>query len=152
MALTLWISCDDEALFRTVSNVELGTYPDDILTGKLENEGSIANMRHAFVLGGKGIWIPKDTDQEYPFIHIRNSSAYREGLILTPYSEIDVKYHSEKRRKQTIEERTGIHRVELYGDEQEDFIERVFRTYQTHPLINKFVERDHHLLVYSSRN
>lgn len=86
-----------------------------------------------------------EREHQYQFVYIKNSSAYPEGLILTPYSRIDVKYHL---RNKTIDERMPFQREELMGNDEDDFVERVFRTY-CDSLIRKQSDRDYHLVLYS---
>ena len=145
--MDLWLREEDKNLFEEACKIELDSYRDDILTGKLDNEGLLAKIGKKFVLGKHSIWKPKDSDQEYPFVRIRNSSSYSNGLILTPYSAIDVEYHLGVR---TIDKKTKFERVELTGSDGDDFVERAFNTYYN-PMVHKWNEKDQHFLLYSVR-
>lgn len=148
--IELWLREQDKTLLENLSKVSLSGYLDSsvgrILTGTLDNPGVLSKIRKEFVLGRESVWIPKDTDQKYHFVRIDNSSAYSNGLILTPYSAIDVEYHL---RSKTIDKKTRFERVELEGMEKEDFVERVFRTYYGF-LVRKFGYKDDHFLLYST--
>ncbi|MEK6852521.1 MAG: hypothetical protein AABX59_01450, partial [Nanoarchaeota archaeon] len=76
----------------------------------------------------------------------KQTEAYPEGLILTPYSLHDVKFHLKVR---TIDEKTKFHREELIGDESQGIVHRAFRTYYD-SLIRKFSEGDNHMILYST--
>ena len=148
MSLNLWLREQDKTLFRGLCKISLNSCKDKILTGTLDNPGLLAKVGKKFVLGKTSVWIPRDTDKKYYFVRIDNSSAYSNGLILTPYSEIDVTYHL---KSKTIDRKTKFERVELEGMDTADFIERVFRTYYG-LLVRKFNEKDQHFLLYSTRN
>lgn len=149
MALDLWIETFDEELFKNICQVSLKQYNDHLLTGKLDNEGTLSKFGKKFVLGRKEVWIPKSMEKSrrgYSFVRINNNSSYPLGLILTPYSDIDVKYH---RNSRTIDQKTNFERIELFGSDQDDFIERVFKTYKN-SLVHKPKEKDNHFILYSS--
>jgi hypothetical protein len=141
--ISLWLREQDRELFGEAC--DLGSYQGEILTGELENTGVLAKLRKQFVLGKEGIWKPRDTDQEYHFVRIDNNSAYPDGLVLTPYSETDVKYHL---RTKTIDETTRLAREELAGADSMDFVERVFGTYYG-SVVRRLAERDQHFILYS---
>lgn len=143
MSLRLWLREQDKTLLEELSKISLNSYGDQILTGILDNPGLLAKIGKRFVLGKEGIWIPKDTDQKYHFIRIRNSSVYLNGLILTPYSDIDVDYHLKTRR---IDITTEFERVELRGTGS--FVEQAFYTYYS-LLVHKLAEKDQYFLLYS---
>lgn len=158
MAVNLWLRAVDEELFkgihdRGVQDVTLSEYctmdlenqEHAILTGILENEGSLSKVSKKFVLGRKGIWKPRYLDQEFPHVLINKHSLYKGGLVLTPYSEQDVKFHLGTK---TIDQTTDYERVELFGNEQRDFVERVFWTYYGHPDILKPKGKDKHFVLY----
>lgn len=140
--IVLWLRpCDKELFESIIPDVNLEKYSEDILKGLLEEPGYVAKIKKHFVLGRKKIWTPKDTEDKIAFVYIKNNSAYGNGLILTPYSDTDVIYHL----KSKLIKRH--HREELLGSDQDDFIKRVFETYES-PLIDKFDERGHHLVLY----
>lgn len=154
MVIELWLrEGRDEKRFQDVcKGVELKKYfKSNILTGCLEgnNEGKLSALRKEFVLGRIKKWKPKDAEQLFPFVRIDNNSVYPDGLVLTPYSEIDVKYHLKGR---TIDERTMLSRVELFGGDNDDFIMRAFTTYDKSPQINKAKETDSHFILYEAIN
>jgi len=146
MPVTLWIQSDNRGRLEQVCEIDLEECLEGILTGGFEDPGHLAKVRKKFTLGKRQTWRVKlkgDATQEgLDFVYIKNNRAYREGLMLTPYSETDVIYHLKSR---PIE---GHAREELVGSDQEEFLERVFRTY-AQPLINKFSDKDKHLAVYA---
>ena len=117
-----------------------------ILIGKLDNPGFLSKIRKRFVLGKEGVWIPEDSDQKLRFVKINNSSAYPNGLILSPYSAIDVDYHL---RSKTIDKRTKFEREELSG--RGSFVEQVFERYYS-SLVRKKDEKDQHFILYSTHS
>ena len=151
MSIDLWVrSKDAELLTGIVADIRLSEHGNAILTGSLENTGLLSKIRSAFVLGKEGLWVPEgeSPDKGTRFVYIKNSLAYRGGLILTPYSDVDVRSHL---NGTTIDQRTDIYRVELLGREDEDFECRVFRTYyHTTELVKRLNERNEHLLLYNS--
>ena len=74
----------------------------------------------------------------------KRHSLYPNGLILTPYSHQDVKYHL---KTTPIEERFGGDVIELVGLDSEPFIERAFLTYNNK--VKKQTDKDKRLLIYS---
>lgn len=143
MAIELWLKADDRKRFEDVCDaVKLSPYQNSegILTGKMKKDGGISALRKDFVLGRKGIWKPNG----YFFVHVINNPVYRDGLILTPYSAVDVRFHL---RGRTIDEKTNLSRIELLGTDTDDFVERVFRTYGDSQVAKK-TERDNHLVLY----
>lgn len=144
--INLWLREQDRSLLDEHYKANLNPYCDNLLFGSLDNPGFLGRIGKNFVLGKDGIWKPKDTSQEYHFVRIDNNSAYPSGLILTPYSAIDVDCHL---KSKTIDKTTKFERVELNGSDTEDFILRVFVAYDG-PLVSKFNEKDRHLLFYST--
>jgi hypothetical protein len=144
--INLWLKEQDKRLFEELSGTSLNPYRDQILTGVLNNSGVLGKIGKRFVLGKEGVWIPKGTDQKYHFVRIDNSSAYPEGLILTPYSDIDLRFHLGSR---TVDKVTRFSRVELHGMDTDDFVIWVFHTYDG-PLVYKRGDKDPHLLLYST--
>jgi hypothetical protein len=152
MPLKLWVREADKGLLAESCDIELSTYVNDILTGRLDNEGLLAKIGKSFVLGKEGIWTskaenPKSKKQEISFAKIKNSSAYPNGLILSPYSAVDVKYHLGSK---TIDQTTPLEKIQLMGSDQEDFAVRVFRTYYHTVGVKRFCEKDNHLVLYST--
>lgn len=145
MSLNLWLREQDKNLLEELCKISLISYNDQILTGSLDNPGFLAKISKQFVLGRVSAWIPKDSDQKYPFVRIDNSSVYPNGIILTPYSDIDVDYHLKTRR---IDRTTKFERVELRG--MGSFVEQVFYTYYS-SLVLKLNKKDHHFLLYFTR-
>lgn len=145
MTIDLWVREVDAQLLRRVHDIEVHPYLDGIFQGQLDNEGILGAIDKKFVLGKHGVFVPKETKEVNSFAYIKHNSAYPQGLILTPFSGIDIRYH----RKSRGMKQAGIHTQELIGNHDENFIARAFRTYYD-SLINKFSDRDHHLLLYSS--
>ena len=147
--IQVWLKNKDIKLFwKLIKNEKhsLSSYSEDILTAEnIENTGIIGAMRKEFAVGKIGFWKSKDFDQTLDFVRINNNSMHPYGLILTPYSEIDVDYHL---RTKKIDLRTRLERVELLGDPNEDIVPRVFRTYETDVLVKKHADTDFHLLLY----
>ena len=160
----LWIRDVDKALLKGVCDLELTGYSElsdmTILNGKLKDEGVLGGVDKIFVLARKRMWVPKviRENKNIPrsewrkhahfFARIKYSEAYPDGLILTPFRREDVRYHLETTM---IDEKTKVGREELMGCDQDDLIERVFATYYS-SLVNKFCERDKHLVFYSINN
>jgi hypothetical protein len=145
--LTLWLKEADRERFREVcrtkevSDAGLVKYLDNILTAQLRKPGVLSRISQRFVLGKRGLWLP----EEKPFVYIKNHPLYGEGLFLSTYSLTDVECHL---KSKPINITAGVHREEIMGMEQEDFVERVFRTYESGIIATKG-EEDKHLLLYS---
>jgi hypothetical protein len=135
-----------QGLFEEGCSINLESGDGNILTGRLDNVGFLAKIGKRFVLGKEGVWIPKDSDQKFYFVRIDNSSAYPNGLILSPYSDIDVDYHL---KSKTIDKRTRFEREELSG--RGSFVEQVFEKYYS-SLVRKKDEKDQHFILYSTYN
>jgi hypothetical protein len=145
--IQLWLGKEDSKLFKRLCKAPLRKHLEGIVTAQIQEPGFLANMGRNFVLGKKGLWVSKNVLQKRSFVYIKSNSAYPDGLVLTPYSGIDVKFHSKGR---TIDEHTPIQRVELMGSGNDDFIKRVFLTYYD-GTVRRLNERDFHLLVYSTK-
>jgi hypothetical protein len=148
MTLQLWIRQSDKERLTAACKVNLSADVDDTLTGVLSDPGFLSKIGKMFVLGRKKLWVPKGFDaasKNFPFVYVKNSGAYKEGLILSTYSNLDVKYHL---KTQDIGERTGIHVEQLFGGDAEMFVRSVFNTYYD-SLIRKLDEKDNHFVLYS---
>ncbi len=150
MSIQLWIRpVDEKRLCDMVKGIALKQDDSETLTGTLDQPGFLSAIGKKFALGRKKIWLPKSyhevPSKQYPFVYIKNSGGYNEGLILCTFSAIDVHFHLGNR---TIDEKTGIHREELFGSDHDPFIGRVFWTYDD-TIICKSNDRDKHLCVYS---
>ena len=93
-----WLKEEDRELFESLYRTKLNLYPnvERILTSNLEDPGVLAKIGTRFVLGRRGIWIPKTKNGNrkiYPFVKIDTNSAHRDGIILTSYSGVEVDYH-----------------------------------------------------------
>ena len=144
--INLWVREHEiQKLFEESCKIDLNSYKGHILTGRLNNPGFLAKIRKRFVLGKEGVWIPKDSNQKFHFVRIDNSSAYPNGLILSPYSAIDVDYHL---KSETIDKKTRFEREELSG--RGSFVEQVFKKYYS-SLIRKLDEKDQHFILYSTQ-
>lgn len=147
--IQVWLKNKDIKLFWKLIKTEkhiLSLYSGDILTAEgIENTGIIGSMRKEFAVGKIRFWKPEDFDQTWKFVRINNNFMHPEGLILTPYCEVDVDSHLKTKR---IDLRTRLERVELIGDPNEDILSRVFRTYETDVLVKKHASTDFHLLLY----
>jgi hypothetical protein len=141
--INLWLREQDRHLLLDLFSINLHPCGDHILTGMLDNTGFLAKARKRFVLGKERIWKVKDTDQEHHFVEITNSSAYLNGLVLTPYSLVDVKCHL---KTKPVNETTMYERVELMGSG--NFVQQVFCTYYNSPLVIRQNKRDEHFLLY----
>ena len=145
--IELWVREHEiQKLFEEGCKIDLNSYKSHILTGRLNNPGFLAKIRKQFVLGKEGVWIPKDSNQKFHFVRIDNSSAYPNGLILSPYSAIDVDYHL---KSKTIDKKTRFEREELM--EGDSFVEQVFKTYYS-SLVRKRDEKDQRFLFYSTHH
>lgn len=152
MASTVWLRECDVGLFSEAcksarmggEDVGLSTHLKDILTGRLSNDGLLAKLKGMFTLGAVKVWQP----QGAKFVRVYNNSIYPEGIVITPHSEIDARYHLKTR---TIDQRTDMHRVELLGP-NDDFMAMVFRTYFHTAGVprNPTIESDSHFLVYET--
>jgi len=147
--IQVWIKDKDIKLFHRLvknSNYSFSPYLENVLTTEnIKDPGVLGSMRKKFTVGKIGIWRPRGSNQIYRFVRINNNSMYPDGLILTPYSEIDVDYHLKTRR---IDLTTKLERVELLGEDEADIIVRTFKTYGMNALVRKHTEKDHHLLLY----
>ena len=155
-----WLMEQDRALLGELYGGGLTAYKPQILVGHLDNPGLLAkiggrfvlgrerilipkntdrNLRKLqkhFVLGDDGVWRPNSTDYKYSFVRVGNSSAYPEGLVLTPHPSVGMN-------------NPAFASVKLEGDDTENFVTRVFKTYGG-ALISKSRERDFHLFLYST--
>ena len=152
MASKVWIRECDAELFKeacrsarkSCEDVELSTHLRDILTGKLSNDGLLGKLKGMFTLGAVKVWQP----QGAKFVRVSGNSMYSDGVILTPYSDVDVDYHLGTR---TIDKRTELERIELLGP-NDDFMAMFFRTYFHNAGVNRnpSVESDNRFLVYET--
>ena len=144
--VNLWLREQDVGLLGKGVETPVSVYRKGLVQGHLDNPGFLGGLGKHFVLGKEGVWIPKGTNHKYHFARIDNSLAYSNGIFLTPYSRIDVIYHLGSR---PIDKKTPLESEELLGSDQDDFVERVFRTYYG-PTVRRIDERGQHFLLYST--
>jgi len=143
----LWLRQKDVGLLESVcKKASIIDQEEEIVRGSLDDAGFLGGVGRVFVLGREMVWKPFDTDQLYRFARINNLSLYPEGLILTPYNALDVRYHLGTR---TIDKTTKLSRVELEGSDKLDFVKRVYMTFFG-SLVAKHTKKDNHFLLYST--
>ncbi len=157
--MRFWVRKEDKNMLGRLCKAELKPYIMDydehivkmyrmsgILTGGLDDNNALGKIGKHFIMGKEGVFVPKGTEQKYSFVRIDNSPLYGDGLVLSPYSRIDLLYHLKGRG---IEERTDLEVEELEGTDLDDFVERAFRTYYG-PRVSKSGENDSHFFLYST--
>jgi len=147
-SFNLWINEEDKDLLTEIDPLELREYSKGLLIAQLGDPGSLSRFDKKFVFGRRRMWPGEAQKVKIPFVHIKRNSAYADGLILIPYPADDFEFNLGMRRR---DQTTKKDRIGLLGSEGEDFVVRAFRTYN-HSLVNKFNERDQHLLLYSRCN
>lgn len=145
MPTRLWVRDVDRAILESISKVGINKYNDNISTGVLENDGSLNRIMKEFVLGRTRRW--KQSANSLEFVRIDYMHLYPNGLILTPYSDIDVRYHLSSKN---IEQNSPIERVELRGSDHDDFVDRAFGTYY-HPIVSKHEPKDFRFILCDTR-
>lgn len=107
--------------------------------------GLLAQLKKRFVLGKIRFWRKKDSSCYIPFIRIDNHKAYTNGLVMSPESYVDIKFH---RHTETIDQHTNLTRVEMLSAPDGDFIRKTFVTYSSDSHICKPTDFERHFLVY----
>ena len=157
--MRFWLRKEDKNLLGKLCKAELNPYIMDydeyivkmyhmsgILTGGLDDNNALGEIGKHFIIGKEGIFVPEGTEGKYHFVRIGNSPVYADGLILTPYSRIDLIFHL---KGKGIEERTDLEVAEMEGTDLDDFVERAFRTYYG-PRVSKSGINDSHFFLYST--
>jgi hypothetical protein len=142
MSIDLWVLVSDEELLRDCC-YEAGQTLEDyhrhgLFIGHM-TEDRLGRFGHNFVMGRKR---HLEGWREFPYVHIRTTAAYPNGMILTPYPEYDESYDL---GKWSTTHRRKIRRVKLLGDDGNDPIVRFFNTYHS---LGRYGEKDRHLLIY----
>ncbi len=150
MSIRVWLSGKDIEKFSQLADPNLEYYGQfdldlPIFTGSVKEDGIFSKLKNDFVLGKIKFWEHSGSIQRFPFVRINNHLAYPNGLVLTTFSRIDIKYN--KKRK-TIDQRTDLRRIELLNAADNDFVKRVFVTYNVDSLISKPRDFERHLLLY----
>jgi len=135
MGARVWIRARDEELLS--------------LEGRIENEGIIGGLKNHFVLAKRGVWVSQEGTQKSSFAMINNHQAYGEGILITPYDEIQARFHL---KQETLSQVAGFHRVELQYGHDMPFVARTFATYYSSQAVvcKPKGTRTEHLLLYSS--
>lgn len=152
MEMYIWLLDRDAELLHENFDIPLENYADfseeeDILTGGSERTGIVSKLEKDFTVGKVKFWEWESGKERVPFVRIDNNSAYPHGMILTPIDEVHIKYH---RKGKTIDETTPLERVQLLSAPNNDFVRKVFVTYDLDSLVAKPREQDRHFLLYAN--
>jgi hypothetical protein len=144
--VNLYFKEQHEEPLKKLCEITTTPYRYDILKGLLEKPGFMGKVGREFVVGKVKRWaMPESSNEGYYFVRINNSSAYPRGLILTPYSDIDVRFHLKTKK---VDETTPYEREELLGTSNEDFVVRAIMTYHD-SIIRKWNEKDGRFVLQS---
>ncbi|MBU1252184.1 MAG: hypothetical protein KKC96_01175 [Nanoarchaeota archaeon] len=144
MSALLWIRNEDEELFREKMSVSFNPHNSRLLTLSFQNFGDLGKFYDSFVFGRIKTW-KSLSGEETLFVRVRGNSMHEKGLVITPNSQIDFRYH---RRAPTIDSLTPQNRAELISIHPPDFVQSVFETYYRSYDVKRQNEKDGHFLLY----
>jgi len=149
MTTRVWVLNTHEELLKRFCSSEFSDYSSfdakrDIRTGNVPS-GLFSKLAREFVLGKVDFWENEGSKRRVPFVRIDNHLAYPNGVVMTPYDWIDVRYH---RGRKTIDQKTPLSRVQLLSAPNNDFIRKVFVTYNLDAIISKPRQRERQFIVY----
>ena len=153
MGLRVWLLQSDEKRLEENCPVKLEHYADcasgdTIVAGTVEQTGIISCLKRHFVLGKIKFWEKETSTHRTPFLRIDNHSLFPNGVVFSPTSWIGIRYH---RDTKTIDKTTSLKRVELLSAPDDNFIRKIFATYEMDSLLPKQTDFERHLLVYCNR-
>ena len=148
MPVRVWLHACDEERFTRYADVALEHYggegKDEIATAEIKS-GLLSHLKQDFVLGKVKFWEKEGYAHRTAWVRVDNHPAYPGGMAFTPHDWINTRYCG---KTKTIDQRTGLKRVQLLAAPNNDFIRRVFITYAADFKVCKPSEHERHLLVY----
>ena len=148
MSVRVWLHRYDEKLLASYSEATLKYYAgegnNELVTGNVKS-GSFAHLQSAFVLGKVRFFEREGSEHRTPFVRVDNHVCWPHGAYFTSHIWINVRYHG---KSKTVDENTMLTRIEMLSAPENDFIHRVFVTYDCDGLVPKPREHDKHFLVY----
>lgn len=148
MAVRVWLSASDEERLGAYASVSLEHYAGEgretLVTGTLDG-GAFTRIAKDFVLGKVRFFEKRGSAHRTPWVRVDNHACWPQGAYFTPNSWINVRYHA---KSKTMDQHTSLKRIELLSAPENDFIRRVFVTYDCNALVPKPREHERHFLVY----
>ncbi len=148
MPVRVWLYQYDSKRLHEYSGTDLEHYAgegaDSIVTGELDG-GRLTRLKLEFVLGKVKFWVSEGDAHRVAWVRVDNHGAFPHGLALTGEDWITFRYHKKARM---IDQLTILSRVSLFSAPDNDFIRRVFTTYNSPVKVPKTREYEQHLLLY----
>lgn len=148
MSVRVWLHASEEERLRKYVSVSPEHYAGEggaTLVTETVDGGVLTHIANDFVLGKVRFFEREGSKNRVPWVRVDNHICWPDGMYFTPYSWISVKYH---RKSKTMDKSTNLKRIELLSAPNNDFIRRVFVTYDCDALVPKPKEHEQHFLVY----